>query len=202
MTDSRSAASDWDRLSERLKLLKDAKPTEQASAANWAEKLARRAQSLRERMSDARQLQPQQDFLMFRSGSQKFAVALEHVLEVQPLDHFSPVPGSPDFIRGIVQCRGALLCLLDLDRLFGMPEKGLADVHHYVVVESHGNRVALAAGEAEEIIGVSASTIKATPAFSTDILASVAAGIMGDDRLILRIGDLLEHPRLRDWSSH
>ncbi len=201
MTDSLTTPSDWERLSERLAQWKKATSASQHSDAGWAGKLARRAQLLRERMSDARQLQPRQDLLLFRSGHQKFAAALQHVLEVQPLEHFSPVPGSPDFIRGVVQCRGAILCLLDLDRLFGMPEKGLADVHHYVVVESHGNRVALAAGEAEEIVGVTADTIKTAPAFSTELLSGVVAGVLGDDRLVLKIVALLEHPRLTEWRN-
>ena len=202
MTDTPSATSEWARFSERLAQLKAATAASQDSEVSWAKKLAKRAQLLRERMTDASHLQPQQDFLLFRSGSQKFAVALQHVLEVQPLEHFSPVPGSPDFIRGVVQCRGAILCLLDLDRLFGMPEKGLADVHHSVVVESHNNRLALAAGEAEEIVGLSADQIKMAPAFSTELLVGVVAGILGDDRLVLKIHALLEHPRLTQWRSH
>ncbi len=199
MTNGAAGQHDGGDLRQRLAALRDSTAVRATTAgAGLAEKLARRAELLRDRLQDGAHLQPRRTVLTFTTAGQRYAVAVERVLEVQPLEHFSPVPGAPAFVRGVAQCRGSILCLLDLGRFFNVPETGLADVHHMVVVEGLSRRIALAAGLAEEILAIPANDIKPAPAFASQLMADCVEGVFDDNRLLLDVDALLQDHRLVD----
>lgn len=49
----------------------------------------------------------------FSVGSDQYAVPIDHVREVVPTPHISPLPQSPDFVRGVVNVRGSVLVIVD-----------------------------------------------------------------------------------------
>src|SRR5262245_43717775 len=53
-------------------------------------------------------------YLVFSVARTEVAVALEHVTEIVPYERVSSLPGTPDYVRGIVQLRGQVLPLVDL----------------------------------------------------------------------------------------
>jgi len=57
--------------------------------------------------------------LVFRAGGESYALSMECVREVERVSRVAPVPGAPEFIRGLVNLRGEILPLLDLAALFG-----------------------------------------------------------------------------------
>ena len=193
-----SAANVWDRLRQRLHELA-AQPTATLSRAALADKLARRAVALRDQLQSASPAGPTLACLSFSLTTQHYALPLEDVLEVRALEQFTPVPGVPAFIRGAVQCRGTILALLDLGRLFGIAETGLADVHYYVVAESGGRRVALAAGVAEDIIAVPHSQLRPAPALAADVPIEWIRAVFDENRIVLDLARLLQHERLVNW---
>jgi purine-binding chemotaxis protein CheW len=109
------------------------------------------------------------------------------------------VPRTASFIPGVIHWRGAILTLLDLERLFGVPESGLADLHVCLIVEAAEMRVALVASEVEDIVSVPAASLKPAPELTGDIPDACVVGVHDTNRLILCVGELLRHPRLTDF---
>lgn len=56
----------------------------------------------------------------FRLGGELYALESEMIREIIPLKEFTPLPGLPQFIAGIMNLRGKILSLLDLHNLFGL----------------------------------------------------------------------------------
>lgn len=164
-----------------------------------AEKLAARAKQLRGRMINAEPAAAPLLFLAFNKGKQRYGIPASDVIEVQAMDQFCPVPGTPPFIAGVTHWRGDVLSLLDLSKLFGIPESGLADIHVCLIVEAAGRRVAVVALEVEEIFAVPRSDIKPTPDLPGSIPAEWVLGVHDDNRLILRMDQILQDARLVDW---
>jgi purine-binding chemotaxis protein CheW len=54
------------------------------------------------------------DFVRFTLGGDRFAIDAEHVLEATSLGEPTPVPGTPDFLLGVVNHRGRVLPVFDL----------------------------------------------------------------------------------------
>jgi purine-binding chemotaxis protein CheW len=80
---------------------------------------------------------PSVDTVAFLLGDETYAIELSHVREVFPLRQLTPLPCTPPFVRGIVSVRGQILSILDLRRLFDMPERETVEENNVIVV--HGD---------------------------------------------------------------
>jgi purine-binding chemotaxis protein CheW len=199
VSDSGPAETVWDRIRRRLDEIQAAGEARRTDTGALAEKLERRARLLKPRPSDGAAEGPALTLLTFTSGRERYALPAPHVLEVQPLDHFSPVRGTPAFVLGVIQHRGALLALIDVGSLFGVPPVGLADMHFYAVVEGAGQQVALAVGDLEELLTVPADAVRPAPPLRGDVPADWLRGVYDGSRLVLELNEILRDPRLVDW---
>jgi purine-binding chemotaxis protein CheW len=111
------------------------------------------------------------------------------------------VPKAPPFLPGVAPWRGSILALVDLGRLFGVAETGLADVHRCIVVEAAGRRVAIVAREVEEIHNVPARLIHPAPELPGNIAPEWVLGVYDEDCLVLRIDQILQDPALTAWRN-
>ncbi len=65
------------------------------------------------------------ELLEFRLASERYAVETRYVSEVHPLRDLTPLPGTPPFVRGIVNLRGRILPVYDLKSSSRCPSKAL-----------------------------------------------------------------------------
>ena len=183
----------WERLRESMEQINGSHQRAR-DPETLALKLAQRAKLLRGRPS-AQGEQSTTLFLTFSSGQERFGVRLSDVVEIQALDHYSPVPQAPPFIVGVIPWRGAILALFDLGRLFGIPEAGIGDYHVCVIVEAVGRRIALVAREVEDILGIPAEQVKPAPDLPGHAPPEWVAGVHDGNRLLLCLERLLQDER-------
>jgi purine-binding chemotaxis protein CheW len=188
----------WEQVRHRLAQMQAAR-IRNVDPAALAEKLARRAKTLRSRTAGPETIGPRWDMLAFTSGRERYGIAVDEIIEVQPLDQFSLVPRAPAFILGVVHFRGAIVSLLDLGRLLNVPPSGLADLHVHIVVEAADRRIAVAATQAEEIFSISADQIKQAAESPGRTSPEWIAGVHDENRIVVRVEQLLKDPQLVDW---
>ena len=200
MTPIESTADDravWERLRETMQRL-SVSSQRGVDPAALALKLANRAKLLRGRMVTKSE-QPAATFLTFNSGHERFGVPLGDVVEIQALDHYSPVPKTPAFVVGVIPWRGAILTLIDLGRLFGIPESGIADYHVCIIVEAAGRRIALVAREVEDILGIPVDQVKPTPDLPGHAPAEWVAGVHDGNRLLLSLEQIVQDEKFGNF---
>jgi purine-binding chemotaxis protein CheW len=86
---------------------------------------------------------------VFEVAGRTFAVDIAVAREARVFDHCTAVPLAPRHLRGMVNLRGAIIPLVDLCVLRGLPAG--PDTLHALVVEAKGVRVALAV---DRVVGV------------------------------------------------
>lgn len=59
-------------------------------------------------------------YLTFRLGDEIFALNVAQVREVLDLTTITKVPGTPDFMRGVINVRGSVVPVMDLRLKFGL----------------------------------------------------------------------------------
>lgn len=74
-------------------------------------------------------------YLLVEVGGQRFAWELAQVREILPARNVTRLPGSPAWVLGLLNLRGAVLTVTDLGVRFGLPSGGAGTV---VVIESDG----------------------------------------------------------------
>lgn len=75
-------------------------------------------------------------FLSFRLSSEEYGIAILEVREILPLPDITPLPQTPDFIRGVINLRGKIIPVIDLRRRFGLPPADFTNDTCIVVVDS------------------------------------------------------------------
>ncbi len=200
----------WERLRVQVERLAAA-PAAAADPAALAKRLEERAQVLRRRAERPGEAGERRAVVAFRRGPERYGVPVAEVLEVQDLEHFSPVPGAPPAIRGVAPWRGAIVSLLDLGRLFGVAASGLSDLKAFLVVEAAGKRLGILAGEVEGILDVPTDRLRPAPALSGGVPPEWVAGVVEENRLILRMGEIvaalagggaIQHQDTKDTKNH
>ena len=91
------------------------------------------------------------EVLEFTLAYERYAVETQYVNQVAMLEQLIPLPCTPDFVRGIVNLRGAILPVLDLKNFFELPVKGLTDLNKIIVLQSEKILFGILA---DEIVGV------------------------------------------------
>lgn len=77
----------------------------------------------------------EEQLVAFRLGKEEFAVHITAVEEINRTTEIMKVPGTPDFIDGLVNLRGNILPVLNLRRRFGLPERGIDDATRIIIVD-------------------------------------------------------------------
>jgi purine-binding chemotaxis protein CheW len=76
------------------------------------------------------------EIVEFTMAHERYGIESKFVQEVSPLRELTPLPGTPPFVMGIVNLRGRVISLVDLKKFFALPEKGLSDTNHVIMLSS------------------------------------------------------------------
>ena len=83
------------------------------------------------------------DYVLFELRGRRYALPVEHVLEVVPLVGSTPAPAQQAGFRGLVNLRGAHVPVLDLALALGEPAAELTLQHKLLVAQDGGTCAAL-----------------------------------------------------------
>jgi purine-binding chemotaxis protein CheW len=155
----------------------------------------REAELLSEEEGEARRR-----LFLFRACEEWFALPIEAVREVQPLERTTRVPNAPAEVRGILNLRGRAYTVFGLERCLGLPPGSQRDTHLVVLDLGDGDlRIGLAAQEIGQVRPIPVSAIGPAPPRETG-----QGGLAGVFELGGRVVGLLDLTRifarfLGDW---
>lgn len=123
----------------------------------------------------------QKKHLIFTLGSEEFGIDVLHVKEIMQMQEITPVPQTPEYVRGVINLRGQVIPVVDLSLRFGMPPREAMPNTCIVVLRSsfgRGERLvgALADG-VSEVLTIAQSDIEESPDFGEDTPMPYLLGI-------------------------
>lgn len=132
------------------------------------------------------------ELIAFRIGEQEFCVDIMSVREIRGWTPATSLPQSPDFVRGVINLRGAVLPIIDLSGRLGL---GAADpsARHVIIVTHIGTRiVGLLVDAVSDILAATDQDIHPTPDVGCETVREFIQGILTiDGRMISLIA--LDH---------
>lgn len=129
-----------------------------------------------------------QQLVIFKLGVEEFGINIMQVQEIIRMPDITRIPRSPDYVKGVINLRGKIIVVMDLDKRFGMPLQELTEESRIVVVDIEGTIVGLVVDSVSEVIRLNNSNIEPTPdIISQKINAEYLKGVgkMNDRLLIL-----------------
>jgi len=166
-----------------------------SAAADNARTLRERARALARAPAEAGEAD-RLELLEFRLASERYAIETRHVTEVHPLRDLTPLPGTPAFVRGIVNLRGRILPVLDLKKFFGLPEEGLTDLHRIVEVRGEDLSLGLLADMVVNVLTLARSSLQPSLPTLSGIGAEYLMGVSGQRVVVLALERILADPRI------
>lgn len=122
-----------------------------------------------------------QKLLTFSLASEGYGISILKVKEIIGMMEITPVPRTPDFIKGVINLRGKIIPVMDLRTKFGMMEQEYDERTCIIVVEVSMNGVQKLIGvvvdTVSEVVTISDEQIEPPPEYGTSVEHNSILGI-------------------------
>jgi purine-binding chemotaxis protein CheW len=142
-------------------------------------------------------------YLTFSLGDEEYGIGILKVKEIIGMMRITPVPQTPDFVKGVINLRGRVIPVLDLRLRFGMGENGYTERTCIIVVEIDGAagkiHIGLVVDSVSEVLNIKGSDIEDTPSFGTSLHTEYILGMAktgGGVKILLDIDRVLSSDEL------
>jgi len=129
----------------------------------------------------------QLELISFEIGGQEFCIDISVVREIRGWTPATAMPQTPDYIRGVINLRGAVMPVLDLRNRLGLGHTEPSSRHVIVVVQFESRMVGLLVDAVQETFMVDAGLLQAPPPMDTTGELFVDAIIPLEGRMLSRL---------------
>jgi purine-binding chemotaxis protein CheW len=133
-------------------------------------------------------------YLTFKLGDEVFALDVAQVREVLDLTTITKVPGTPDFMRGVINVRGSVVPVMDLRLKFGLTKTEKSQDTRIIVMELNmeGDLTVLGtlADSVDEVINLEADQIEPPPKIGMKWRTEFIKGIGKRNELFIILLDI------------
>jgi purine-binding chemotaxis protein CheW len=136
------------------------------------------------------------EVLEFGLTDETYAFELAHVREVVALIELTPLPGVPDYVLGITCAHGQIIAVVDLRKIFNLPERGLRDSRQVIVLQSATMEFGILAERVAGVRRLPLAGLQPSLPTLTDVRAAYLKGIAPDGTVVLSAAKLLAVPQL------
>lgn len=116
-------------------------------------------------------------FLTFYLGSEEYGIQILKVQEIIGIMEITPVPRTPDFIKGVINLRGHIIPVIYLRAKFGMPEIENTEQTCIIVVKTRNLIMGLIVDRVCEVSDIATGDIDEAPSFGTFVNTEYILGI-------------------------
>ncbi len=123
----------------------------------------------------------QRQYLTFMLSGEVFAIGILSIKEIIEYGNLTEVPRMPEFIRGVINLRGAVVPVIDLGARFGKQSTSVSRRTCIVIieVEHEGEQqvVGVMVDAVNEVLDISPGEIEPPPSFGARIRADFIRGM-------------------------
>ncbi len=106
-----------------------------------------------------------EQYLTFVSGGAEYGVDIKHVIDINPIQATSitPVPGLSAYIKGIINQRGTIVPVIDVNMRFGKPPEEYHERTCVIVVELDDISIGMVIDAVKEVLTVPVNSLTKPP---------------------------------------
>ncbi|MFA4956244.1 MAG: chemotaxis protein CheW [Candidatus Methanoperedens sp.] len=131
------------------------------------------------------------EIVEFMLAHEKYGLESKCVREVFPLKELTPVPGTPQFVLGIINVRGKILSVIDIKKFFELPEKGMTDLNRVIIIHNDQMEFGILADSIVGVRLIPLMEIQPSLPTLTGIRAEYLRGVTEDRLVILDVDKIL-----------
>ena len=129
--------------------------------------------------------------IIFSLGRELYGIESSFVREVYPLKDYTILPGVPSFISGIINVRGQILPVVNIKKLFNLPETGLGELNRVIILENENMEFGILADLVENTQAFEVADIHPVPLTVSGTGLDYFMGITKENLIILNAKNIL-----------
>ena len=129
-------------------------------------------------------------YLTFFLDNEEYGVEILKVQEIIGRMPITPVPLTSRYIRGVINLRGKIHPIMDLNVKFGMDQTPITDETGIIVIKTASLMMGILVDKVSEVVNMASDDIEDTPSFGSDVNTEYLLGVGktgGRIRLLLDI---------------
>ncbi|MDM7925022.1 MAG: chemotaxis protein CheW [bacterium] len=174
----------------------DAESAQDPAARKRADILKSRADELAVELAGQEDTGNVIEVLEFVLASEHYGIETNLIGEVYPMREYTPIPGTPDFVMGLINIRGRIVSVNDIRRFFDLPVKGLSDLNRVIVVQTSRMELGILADRIVGVRTVRADALQTSLPTLTGIRAEYLRGIALDGLVVLDVEKMVMDTKL------
>jgi len=126
-------------------------------------------------------------FMTFKLRKEQYGFPIEVVREINRVAEITPVPKTPNFVRGVMNLRGKIIPVVDLRLKFGFEKMANTRDTCIIVIEAEMGMVGLIVDSVREVLDLTAEQIQKPPQLGNSAETSFIQGLgkFNDEVIIL-----------------
>ena len=134
-------------------------------------------------------------FVIFKLGEEHFAVEADKVLSINDMMIITKVPKSPNYIKGLINLRGSIKSLVDLNLLLNI--KSDKKQNNIIILKVDDEELGVTVDEVEEVIDIEENKLQKLETHNGE--ANIKGIIHLEDKLltVINIEKLLNQWKVR-----
>lgn len=140
-------------------------------------------------------------WVTFKLQQETYGINVMQVQEVLRYTEIAPVPGSPDYVMGIINLRGNVVTVIDTRTRFGLEGSEVSDNSRIVIIESDKQVIGILVDSVAEVVYLKASEIDTAPNVGNDESAKFIQGVTNREGELLILVDLNKLLTDEEWDE-
>jgi len=132
----------------------------------------------------------QTQFISFAIGNDQYGVDIMAVREIKGWSDITHLPKQPDYVRGVLNLRGAIVPIVDLRCRFGQGLTETTPLHIVIIVQIGGRQVGLIGDRVLDIVSVDVAQIQPVPRTAQGNTGDFLSGLVTHDDIMIALIDL------------
>jgi purine-binding chemotaxis protein CheW len=143
-------------------------------------------------------------FLTFFLANEEYGFEILKVQEIIVFQSITPVPRTPQFIRGVINLRGKIIPVLDLRTKFGMEQVEPTNETCIIVVRVDSIEMGILVDKVSEVLEIQGGNIEPVPHFGNGFDTNFILGLgksQGKVKILINVEEVLSTDEIRAAKS-
>ena len=136
------------------------------------------------------------ELIIFKLGAETYGIASSFVREIYPLKEYTPLPGLPPFILGLIHVRRQILPVVDLKVFLDLPNQGLGELNKVIILQNEQMEFGILADVVQGTQSIEPDEIREAPPTVVRIGEEYLMGVTRERLIVLNAESLLTDKRL------
>jgi len=149
-------------------------------------------------MNESQLLDAEEQLVIFELANEVYGVDIGRVQEIIRMTSITRLPRAPEFVEGVINLRGKVIPVVDLNKRFGLAQGERTKASRIVVVDVSDHTIGMVVDAVSEVLRVPANAIEPPSPVVTTIESDYIRGIAKvENRLII----LLDLDKVLSWEE-